>query len=146
MTTKAQALDHLTDALAGEDVAGEPTVAGAIDKLARMIEDGEITIGGGGSQMVVHVDGGGSTLRETYQQIKDFIDNNGYNVVAVLDSSGAGYSAQIYHLSLPPITTYQERIEFTRCSVYTDNNVNHLSVEQLTIAPDNTVTKIYANS
>lgn len=46
MTTKAQALDHLTDVLAGEDVAGEPTVAGAIDKLAMMIEDGDITIDG----------------------------------------------------------------------------------------------------
>lgn len=47
MTTKVQALDHLTDALAGEDVVGESTVAGAIDKLAMMIEGGEISIGGG---------------------------------------------------------------------------------------------------
>lgn len=53
MTTKAQALDHLTDVLAGEDVAGEPTVAGAIDKLATMIEDGEITIGGGDGDNIV---------------------------------------------------------------------------------------------
>ena len=69
MVTKAQALDHLTDVLAGEDVQGTPSIAGAInqltdalaghdvagtssiagsiDKLADMIEDGEIVIGGG---------------------------------------------------------------------------------------------------
>ncbi len=46
MTTKTQAIDHLVDVLAGEDVNTGDTVAGAIDKLATMIEDGEITIGG----------------------------------------------------------------------------------------------------
>lgn len=144
MSTKAGALDRLTDALAGKDVDGKATVAGAIEQLAEMVENGDITIGGGGggAQMVVHIDGGGYTLRETYQQIKDFIDNNGYNVVAVLDTSGQGYSAQIYQLSIAPIDTYQERIEFTKCTVYTDNGNTYIGIAQLTITPDNRVTKI----
>lgn len=47
MTTKAQALNHLIDVLAGEDVEDEKSVAGAIEKLATMIEDGGIPLSGG---------------------------------------------------------------------------------------------------
>lgn len=49
MTTKAEALDRLIDAIAGEDVPmTSQTVAGRIEQLAEGIEDGTITIGGGG--------------------------------------------------------------------------------------------------
>lgn len=98
------------------------------------------------NQMVVHIDGGGYTLRETYQEIKNFIDNNGYNVVAVLDSSGCGYEATLYQLIQAPITTYHESIEFARCYVYTANNNKYIGVDTLKITPDNTVTIVYGNS
>ena len=50
MTTKAEALDRLIDAIAGEDVPmTSQTVAGRIDTLADGIADGTIPIGGGGS-------------------------------------------------------------------------------------------------
>jgi len=61
MTTKTEALDRLADALAGKDVDTGSTIAGAIDKLAQMVEDGEISIGGGGGARtvfkIVYVDG-----------------------------------------------------------------------------------------
>lgn len=49
MTTKAKALDRLIDAIAGEDVPmTSQTVAGRLEQLAEGIEDGTISIGGGG--------------------------------------------------------------------------------------------------
>lgn len=48
MATKTQALDRLADALAGKNVDVGSTSAAAIEKLAQMVEDGEISISGGG--------------------------------------------------------------------------------------------------
>lgn len=47
MPTKAQAIDHLVDVLAGENVVTTGTTAQRIMQLSDMIEDGEISIGGG---------------------------------------------------------------------------------------------------
>ena len=44
--TIASALDHLTDVLANRDVAGYQTIEQSIGKIADMIEDGEISLGG----------------------------------------------------------------------------------------------------
>jgi len=49
MKTIPAAVDRLIDALAGEDVQmTAKTTSGRIEQLAQMIEDGDITIGGGG--------------------------------------------------------------------------------------------------
>lgn len=49
MATKAEAIDKLIDVLAGSDVQmHSQDVAGRINQLAESIEDGTITIGGGG--------------------------------------------------------------------------------------------------
>ena len=95
MTTKTQALDHLTDVLAGQDVKGEQTIAGAIEKLASMIEDGEIVIGGGGgaSTLVVNAsydsDTVTLTLDKTYAEIATAIETKPV-VIKVPMSSGIG--------------------------------------------------------
>ena len=48
MTTIANSIDKLIDALAGENVIMDsPTIANRIEQLADAIEDGDITIGGG---------------------------------------------------------------------------------------------------
>lgn len=50
MPTKAQAIDHLIDVLAGSDIKTTGTTAQRVMRLADMIEDGEISIGGGGGR------------------------------------------------------------------------------------------------
>lgn len=102
MTTKAQALDHLTDVLAGEDVAGEPTVAGAIDKLATMIEDGEITIGGGGGDGGAYyingtVSGGMLTVNASYNDIVSAIQSGKIACVKISKDLGEGGSETLYN-------------------------------------------------
>ena len=76
MTTKAQAIDHLIDVLAGSDVAGGETVAGNIELLASKIEDGTISFGGGGSggggglqKLTVTTSGNTNTLNASYNEI-----------------------------------------------------------------------------
>ena len=57
MTTKAKALDRLIDAVAGEDVPmNSQTVAGRLEQLAAGIEDGTISVGGGGNIVVLDCD------------------------------------------------------------------------------------------
>lgn len=53
MPTKAQAIDHLVDVLAGDNVVTTGTTAQRIMQLADLIEDGEISIGGGGGKQDV---------------------------------------------------------------------------------------------
>lgn len=143
MTTKAQALDHLTDVLAGEDVAGEPTVAGAIDKLATMIEDGDISIGGGG--------GGGGVVEipfeldaetqepvctKTADEIFAIIDS-GKSVVGVLGTSDTVKSW--YALSATAIAQSSKVVTFNGL-MYSNDTVTYMEL-QVTNVGTNAVMK-----
>lgn len=141
MTTKAQALDHLTDALAGEDVAGEPTVAGAIDKLATMIEDGDISIGGGGDVLIVPIysDEGTAKCDLTYAEIKQAV-SDGKAVFGVGDAGS--YGSQQYTFVLSSVTTsscvftatYLNPPDYTSASIYA-----------VTVNSDGTIGRHYFN-
>lgn len=78
MPTKTQALDHLIDVLAGQDIPVKGTTGTVIEQLADMIADGEIVIGGGGDSAVFVVnftvgEGGTITADKTVAEILDAV-------------------------------------------------------------------------
>ena len=121
MTTKVKALDRLIDAIAGSDVpvaaqtvagtidaladtlAGSDVtftaqdIAGRLDELAKMVEDGTISIGGGGGQLTApYVEVSTSDGVKQFQAYKDTY--NGNDAIAwctpySLSSTGDGYAS-----------------------------------------------------
>ena len=118
--TIASALDHLTDVLANRDVAGYQTIEQSILKIADMLEDGEISLGGdlqpatadtlggvkigdgvsvtsdgtisasGASSLIVNDVSG--TLDKTWQEIYDAVSGGG--IVIIKWASGQYYETR----------------------------------------------------
>lgn len=112
MATKAEAIGRLADALAGSDIdLGDETVSGSIIKLAELIEDGSISVGG--SQVTVVETSLTGSLAEGA-----FVINNASGVCDALDavredpvkafSYGILFSAGEQYDSLQPLTYFMD--------------------------------------
>jgi len=105
MTTKAKALDRLIDAIAGEDVPmTSQTVAGRLEQLAQMIEDGDISGGGEGNITlleIAYVPGTTSYVMSKPSSFKELVEitsHDGKNIavpVIKLQEQGGPWSWQL---------------------------------------------------
>ena len=123
MTSKVEAIDHLIDALAGRDVVRTSgSVAANIDALATMIEDGTISIGGGGAPILrCHLTYTGTgTQADPYvghltnaSAILDALDHeSAYDPIIVIDWAFGGNTGQLIPTVACHFTSTYEGEEF----------------------------------
>lgn len=145
MPTKTQALDHLIDVLAGQDIPVKGTTGTVIEQLADMIADGEIVIGGGGGSLKVTFtydeDADEFAADKTAEDVYEAV-SAGSSVVAVLEEDGVLAFAQLVEISEEADSEHSAVFTSWSISVGTMDSFNVLN---LTLESDGSVTPASAS-